>query len=92
MERETRGGGVGGNGRGEVGAGYPPNTKNTNVFVFFIVGQRIATKHKKRTTNGAFFIFGRWEEGGETGRGCCRERKGARNPPNPKNANTFMFG
>ena len=32
-------GGVGGNRKGEVGAGYQPNTKNANVFAFFAFGR-----------------------------------------------------
>ena len=49
--------GVGGYGSG---AGYPPNTKNANVFAFFMFGRRIAAEIEKRATNGAFFVFGDW--------------------------------
>ena len=65
-------GGVGGYGRGGEGARYPPNTKNAKMIAFFVFGQRIAAEHEKCATNGAFFVFGRWEGGGETGRQCWR--------------------
>jgi len=45
-------------------------------------GQRIAAEHKKCATNGTFFVFGRWEGGGETDRGVgdCREGGGGKIP------------
>ncbi len=44
-------------------AGYPPNTKNVNVFAFFMFRPRIIAEHEKCATNGVFFMFGRWEGG-----------------------------
>ena len=78
-----------GGGRGQ-GAGYLPNTKKCTICgTFFMFGSRIAAEHKQRATNGAFFMFGRWEGGGETGGvGSYRRTK---YPPNMKNANTITF-
>jgi len=76
--------GTRGNAEGVRGAAWVLNTKNAPHWGRFSCSVR--AKHGKHAPSGMFFVFGRWERAGETGKGVGSYGSRAGYPPNTKNS------